>query len=272
MAGLGQADYDYAQNLLRLYGGIQHDHSEQSQSHATTSCSSSVEEVVHQRRRPARQLSHAERLSRNRAAKRAASDFTVHNHLSTMYHMNRRIYEMYSKAGLLGQAQGSSSPRSASRPSSSLAGRSSSRCGGCQTPGASGPPPPSRAGIAVSISRPASPHRFTAPATNRPATAPGGQYVSTLPQKSGVAVRVQAADGGRLTTAAAPPSFVKRQVQSTATALKTAILDEICEHRIYEAARLRALFRSYLSLNAGEAFFPVLNTVIGELRVELGVE
>lgn len=62
---------------------------------------------------------------------------------------------------------------------------------------------------------------FTAPATNRPATAPGGQYVSTLPQKSGVAVRVQAADGGRLTTAAAPPSFVKRQVQSTATALKT---------------------------------------------------
>ncbi len=51
-----------------------------------------------------------------------------------------------------------------------------------------------------------------------------------------------------------------------------AILDEICEHRIYEAARLRALFRSYSSLNAGEAFFPILNTVIGELRVELGVE
>jgi hypothetical protein len=47
------------------------------------------------RRRPARALSGAERLSRNRAAKLAATDVSLYNHLSTMYHMNRRIYEMW---------------------------------------------------------------------------------------------------------------------------------------------------------------------------------
>lgn len=41
----------------------------------------------------------ADRLSRNRAARRAVTDLTHHNHLSTLYHMNRRIQEMYSKSG-----------------------------------------------------------------------------------------------------------------------------------------------------------------------------
>jgi hypothetical protein len=34
-------------------------------------------------------------------------------------------------------------------------------------------------------------------------------------------------------------------------ALKTAILNEIIENRIYEEKRLRQLFRSYLKLNSG---------------------
>lgn len=34
-------------------------------------------------------------------------------------------------------------------------------------------------------------------------------------------------------------------------------------HRIYEAQRLKALFRSYLKLNAGESFFPTLQQVGG---------
>lgn len=58
----------------------------------------------------------------------------------------------------------------------------------------------------------------------------------------------------------------------TAFALRTAaILDEICEHRVYEASRLSALLRSYLTLNAGEAFFHTLAGVVEELRRELGV-
>jgi hypothetical protein len=40
---------------------------------------------------------------------------------------------------------------------------------------------------------------------------------------------------------------------------------------VYEASRLRALLRSYLTLNSGEAFFPTLSGVVEELRRELGV-
>ena len=40
---------------------------------------------------------------------------------------------------------------------------------------------------------------------------------------------------------------------------------------MYEGERLRGLLRGYLRLNAGEAFFPTLVTVVEELRVELGV-
>ena len=46
---------------------------------------------------------------------------------------------------------------------------------------------------------------------------------------------------------------------------------EVVEHRIYEGQRLRALFRSYLKLNSGEAFYPTLAEVVEELRQELGV-
>jgi len=42
-------------------------------------------------------------------------------------------------------------------------------------------------------------------------------------------------------------------------------------NRIYDGQRLRALFRSYLKLNAGEPFFLTLQRVIDELSVELGV-
>jgi hypothetical protein len=68
-----------------------------------------------------------------------------------------------------------------------------------------------------------------------------------------------------------PPSFVQRHVQNTAVALKAAILDEVVEHRIYDSQRLRALFRSYLKMNAGEAFYPALAAVVEELKNELGV-
>ena len=67
------------------------------------------------------------------------------------------------------------------------------------------------------------------------------------------------------------PSFTQRRVQHTAAALKAAILDKIVEHRVFEGERLRGLLRGYLRLNAGEAFFPTLVTVVEELRVELGV-
>lgn len=52
---------------------------------------------------------------------------------------------------------------------------------------------------------------------------------------------------------------------------QAAILDEIVEHRVYEGARLKALFRSYLKLNSGEPFYPTLLEVVEELRAELGV-
>lgn len=42
--------------------------------------------------------------------------------------------------------------------------------------------------------------------------------------------------------------------------------------RVYEGARLRALFRQYLKLNAGESFYPTLTEVVAELREELGVD
>ena len=47
------------------------------------------------------------------------------------------------------------------------------------------------------------------------------------------------------------PLCLLPRVKNTAQALKTAILGEIIESRIYEEARLRALFRSYLKLNSG---------------------
>ncbi len=53
--------------------------------------------------------------------------------------------------------------------------------------------------------------------------------------------------------------------------MQAAILDEIVEHRVYEGARLKALFRSYLKLNSGEPFYPTLVEVVDELRAELGV-
>lgn len=86
-----------------------------------------------QRRPPARTLSAAERLSRNRAAKRATTDVTLFNHLSSMHHMNRRIYELYSKAGLLGQG-GARGARQ--RPAAA----------------AYGVPPPSVAGVSRALS------------------------------------------------------------------------------------------------------------------------
>lgn len=43
------------------------------------------------------------------------------------------------------------------------------------------------------------------------------------------------------------------------------------QHRVYDGARLRALLRSYLKLNSGEAFYPTLVEVVEELRAELGV-
>ena len=72
---------------------------------------------------PPRALTAAQRLSRNRAAKRAASDVTLHSHLSTLYHMNRRIYEMYSKSGLGQHQQQGGATSSASSASASRASR-----------------------------------------------------------------------------------------------------------------------------------------------------
>lgn len=62
-----------------------------------------------------------QRLSRNRAAKRGV-DFTQHQHLSTLYHMHRRIAEMYAKPGLTQRVAGAGAPRphvGAPRPATS---------------------------------------------------------------------------------------------------------------------------------------------------------
>lgn len=62
-----------------------------------------------------------QRLSRNRAAKRAA-DFTQQQHLSTLYHMHRRITEMYAKPGPAPRgevAEAAQAHRNACRPATS---------------------------------------------------------------------------------------------------------------------------------------------------------
>ena len=53
-------------------------------------------------RPPCAPLAH-HRLSRNRQAKRATTDVTLYNHLSTLYHMNRRSCEMYAKSDMAPQ-------------------------------------------------------------------------------------------------------------------------------------------------------------------------
>jgi len=60
-------------------------------------------------------------------------------------------------------------------------------------------------------------------------------------------------------------------LQPSSALVQAAILDEIVEHWVYEGARLKALFRSYLKLNSGEPFYPTLVEVVDELRAELGV-
>ncbi|KAL4423944.1 hypothetical protein ABPG75_001245 [Micractinium tetrahymenae] len=188
-----------------------------------------------------------QRLSRNRAAKLATADFTQHQHLSTMYHMHRRIAEMYAKSGLVQRGEGGGAPPGCG-----------SACGGC----------------ASAASRPAT-SPYAAPGASRraqasrPSTAPSSSGAQGLPGEAGMAVRVAGAAPASSTPPA--PSYSKRRVQNTAAALKTAILDEIVANRIYEGQRLKALFRSYLKLNAAESFFPTLQQVIEELSVELGI-
>lgn len=163
-----------------------------------------------------------QRLSRNRAAKRGV-DFTQHQHLSTLYHMHRRIAEMYAKPGPVQRTEDAGAP-----------------------PPHASPPHPATSPYTGPGAQRGAPR-------SRPPTAPSSSSRTLEPP--------------------APPadSYSKRRVQNTASALKTAILDEIVANRIYEGQRLKALFRSYLKLNAGESFFPTLQQVIEELSVELGV-
>lgn len=87
-----------------------------------------IQVATHERQSPLprqRPLTAAERLSRNRAAKRAVTDTTLLNHLSTLYHMNRRIYESYSNRNCSRPSTAPSRPSTApSRPATapSLAG------------------------------------------------------------------------------------------------------------------------------------------------------
>ncbi|PRW61222.1 Origin recognition complex subunit 1 [Chlorella sorokiniana] len=273
VTGMAQAEWDgqqdYADYLEQRYGlGLAPeeegaDYPDDGSTYATTSV------ATHERRppparQPSRPATAAQRLSRNRAAKRAVTDTTLLNHLSTLYHMNRRIYENYKKAGLL--ADGGSASTPASRPA---------------TAGGSRPATAPSAAAALH-------YRYdTQPAAAaRQAGARGHARAQSMPPRSaGAAVAAAeaealiaavrpAAEAPRPDTAPpapAPPSFVRRHVQNSRSALKAAILDEIVEHRVYEGARLKALFRSYLKLNSGEPFYPTLVGVVDELRAELGV-
>ncbi|GAB4813757.1 hypothetical protein N2152v2_000803 [Parachlorella kessleri] len=106
------------------------------------------------------------------------------------------------------------------------------------------------------------------------------QQQQRQPQRPATSLESWGCDGdgsGRSSSLAEPPvapvaSFTERRIKNTAQSLKTAILNEIIENRIYEEKRLKQLFRSYMKLNSGEAFYPTLCSVIEDLRQELDVK
>eukprot|EP00887_Chlorella_sp_A99_P001592 scaffold8.g1592.t1 len=167
------------------------------------------------------QLPTARQLSRNRAAKRAVADLTAAQHRQNLFHMNRRVTEMWARAGLL-----------PTKPQRSVGMVEDSGRDMTLTPRSCDPPACPLPCAAPCACPPAQPARYI----ERPAT-----------------------------------RFLERRIKCSRSAMRAAILAEVVERRIYEGDRLRALLRSYLSLNSGEPFFATLCEVVAELQQELGL-
>ncbi|GFR49401.1 hypothetical protein Agub_g11453 [Astrephomene gubernaculifera] len=239
----------------------------------------------------------AERLSRNRSARRAATDLSAVEHINRIYHMHRRIEEHYSRTE---RHQDPWDPSAhpvylrrnthayqdmlkeeiaAWRPTSAPAwARSEAHpCVGTEASmlGAGGAAAVHGGGAAAARGRCASAGRK--PVTSCGGGGGGGGALSPpcRPRSARAAARRGDSYAGWSVGQSLPASFPKSSYSAALAtadraAYRSALLGEVLSGRLYREADLRRLFAAYIRL-APLGDRRVVEEVVGELKRELDV-
>lgn len=195
---------------------------------------------------PPATLGLSERLSHNRAVRRATQDHTSARHALELQHLSRKV-ECLARPKTAGPTRGSDRPAMLRRQP--LRPRVEMR----DVLGVPEPKPKASKALKVKAGKPLLGKAREAPG------APTGQEDSAAPPAAAPAQELD------LTTLSAGSS--REEEYRT---LKAALMAEIVAGRMYEEDRLAALFRRYLRNNSASAQ-DVLQDVIRDLQVELDV-
>ena len=210
---------------------------------------------------PPKSLGLAQQLSANRQRRRDISDRSSHGHALNVYHMYRRMENMYSLA------ERKKNPFDATvYPTLLRRNKPTQRVSVDSLTTPRGRPATPRPGSA-------GPARKKAPAAKptRPQSAPSrakrGEYGGLKKKASRKAAGLEK-DLASLTLSKAKEEHDLEKERYRI--FKAAMMNEVVEGRIYEEKKLEALFKRYLNMNAQE-HWPVLKSVIADLRVELDI-
>ena len=210
---------------------------------------------------PPKSLGLAQQLSANRQRRREISDRSSHGHALNVYHMYRRMENMYSLA------ERKKNPFDATvYPTLLRRNKPTQRVSVDSLTTPRGRPATPRPGSA-------GPVRMKAPAAKpkRPQSAPSrakrGEYGGLKKKASRKAAGLEK-DLASLTLSKAKEEHDSEKERYRI--FKAAMMNEVVEGRIYEEKKLEALFKRYLNMNAQE-HWPILKSVIADLRVELDI-